>query len=71
MSRDKIFQKLKKSNLHIDKEFFFKKKEAKYQALKLIATKNQGFLKKGSQKALVSQKSYGVPLNIQVYQIKL
>ena len=35
-SRDKPFQKSKKSRLHIDKELF---KKAKYEALKLIATK--------------------------------
>ena len=61
-SRDKFFfQKFKKSRLHIDKELF---KKAKYEALKLIATKRQAFLKKKSQKVLVNQKSYGNPLNI-------
>ena len=41
-SRDKFFQKLKKSRLHIDKGLF---KKAKYEALKLIATKKQAFVK--------------------------
>ena len=39
-STDKPFQKLKKSRLHIDKELF---KKAKYEALKLIATKSRLF----------------------------
>ena len=39
-SRNKVFQKLKNSRLHIDKELF---KKAKYNTLKLIATKNQAF----------------------------
>ena len=41
-SRDKLFQKFKKSRLHIDKELF---RKAKYGALKLIARKKQGFFK--------------------------
>ena len=41
-SRDKQFQKSKKSSLQIDNEFF---KKAKYEALKLIATKRQAFFK--------------------------
>ena len=41
-SRDKIFQKLKKSRLHIDKKLF---NETKYESLKLTATKKQGFFK--------------------------
>ena len=41
-SRDKHFQKFKKSTLHIDKELF---RKAKYEALKLIARKKQGFFK--------------------------
>ena len=60
-SRDKHFQKFKKSRLHIDKELF---KKAKYDALKLIATKNRLLLKKKSRKVLVNQKNYGNPLNI-------
>ena len=60
-SRDKLFQKFKKSRLHIDKELL---KKAKYMALKLIATKKQVFLKKKSQKVLVNQNSYRNPLNI-------
>ena len=40
--RDKLFQKFKKSRLHIYKELF---KKAKYEALNLIATKEQNFLK--------------------------
>ena len=60
-SRDKHFLKFKKSRLHIDKELF---KKAKYDALKLIATKNRLLLKKKSRKVLVNQKNYGNPLNI-------
>ena len=41
-SRDKPFQKFEKSRLHIDEELF---KKAKYEALKLIATKKQVFFK--------------------------
>ena len=41
-SRDKLFQKSKKSRLHIDKELF---KKAKYNALKLTAIKKQAFVK--------------------------
>ena len=41
-SRDKQFQKFKKSRLHTDNEFF---KKSKYEALKLIATKKQAFFK--------------------------
>ena len=41
-SRDKLFQKFKKSRLHIDKELF---KKAIYEALKPIATKKQAFFK--------------------------
>ena len=44
--RDNIFQKFKKSRLHIDKELF---KKPKYGAWKRIATKKAGFLKKKSQ----------------------
>ena len=40
-SRDKLFQKFKKSRVHIDKELFQK---AKHEALKLIATKKQAFV---------------------------
>ena len=58
-SRDKLFQKLKKSRLHIGKKLFEK---AKYAALKLIATKKQAFLKKKSQKVLVNQNGFmGIP----------
>ena len=39
-STDTPFQKFKKSRLHIDKELF---KKAKYEALKLIATKSRLF----------------------------
>ena len=60
-SRDKLFQKFKKFRLHIDKQLF---KKAKYEVLKLIATKNRLFLKKKPQKALVNQKSYRNLLNV-------
>ena len=45
-SRDKLFQKFKKSRLHIDKELF---KKAKYEALKLIARKGTFFKEKISE----------------------
>ena len=45
-SRDKLFQKFKKSRLHIDKELFEK---AKYEALKPIATKGTFFKEKISE----------------------
>ena len=60
-SKDKLFQKFKKSRLHIDKEFF---KKVKYEMLKLIGTKKQAFLKKKYLEVLVNQKNYGNPLNI-------
>ena len=41
-SRDKLFQKFKKSRLHIDKELL---KKVKYETLKLISTKKQAFVK--------------------------
>ena len=41
-TRDKNFQKFKKFRLHIDKELF---KKAKYEALKLVATKKQAVFK--------------------------
>ena len=48
-SRDKLFQKFKKSRPHIDKELF---KKAKYEALKLIATKKQAFVKEKISKSI-------------------
>ena len=41
-SRDKLFQRFKKSRLHNDKELF---KKVKHEALKLIATKKKAFVK--------------------------
>ena len=41
-SRDKLFQIFKNSRVYIDKELF---KKAKYEALKLIATKKEAFFK--------------------------
>ena len=41
-TRDKNLQKFKKFRLHIDKELF---KKAKYEALKLVATKKQAVFK--------------------------
>ena len=38
--RNKLFKKFKKTRLHIDKELY---KKSKYDALKLIASKNQAF----------------------------
>ena len=54
--RNKIFKKLKKSRLYIDKELY---KKSKYDTLKLIAQKNK-----------VTLKSYGNPLNLWVCQTK-
>ena len=39
-TRDKLFKKIKKSRLHIDKELY---KKAKYNTLKLIAAKKRAF----------------------------
>ena len=55
-TRDKLFKKIKKSRLHIDKELY---KKAKYNTLKLIAAKNEHFLMINSQKILENQKNYG------------
>ena len=63
--RSKPFKKFKKSRLHIDKEL---NQKSKYDALKLIASKNKHFLKRSSQKRLVNPKNYGNPLNLWVYQ---
>ena len=41
-ARDKLFKKVKKSRLNIDKELY---KKAKYDASKLITTKKQAFFK--------------------------
>ena len=49
--RNKLFEKFKKSRLHFDKELYEK---SKYDALKLIASKNKHFLKRISQKRLVN-----------------
>ena len=43
--RNKLFQKFKKFRLHIIKESY---KISKYDAIKLIASKNKNFLKRGS-----------------------
>ena len=45
-ARDKLFKKFKKSRLIIDKELY---KKAKYDAAKLIATKEQAFFKELSE----------------------
>ena len=52
-SRDKLFQKLKKSRLHTDKELF---KNAKYEELKLITTKKQAFVKEEISESIVKPK---------------
>ena len=57
--RNKLFKKFKKSRLHIDKALY---RKSKYDALKLIASKNKYFLKRGSQKRLGNPKNYGNPL---------
>ena len=61
--RNKLFKKFKKSRLHIDKELY---KKSKYDALKLIASKNKHFLKRSSQKRLVNPKIYRNPSNLWV-----
>ena len=48
-SRDKLFQKFKKSSLLIDKELY---KKVKYEALKMIATKKASLFKKKPEKIL-------------------
>ena len=53
ISRDKLFQKFKKSRLHIDKELL---KKAKYEALKLIATKKQAFFKEKISESIGKQR---------------
>ena len=63
--RNKLFKKFKKSRLHIDKELY---KKSKYDALKLIASKNELFSKRSSQKQLINSKNYGNPLNLWVCQ---
>ena len=57
-TRGKLFKKFKKSRLHIDKELY---KKAKYNTLKLIASKNKHFSMINSQKILENQKKYGKP----------
>ena len=44
-ARDKLFKKFKKSRFNIDKELY---KKAKYDAVKLITTKNKDSLKSDS-----------------------
>ena len=56
--RNKLFKKVKKSRLHIDKELY---KKSKYDTLKLIASKNKHFLKRNCQKRLVTQRIMGIP----------
>ena len=62
---NKFFKKFKKLRLRIDKELY---KKSKYDALKLIASKNKHFLKRSSQKLLVNLQSYGNSLNLWVCQ---
>ena len=63
--RNKIFKKFRKSRLHIGKELY---KKSKYDALKLIASKNKHFLKRSSQERLVNPKNYENTLNLWVCQ---
>ena len=61
-SINKLFKKLNKSRLHIDKEIY---KKSKY-ALKLIASKkNKHFLKRSSQKRLVNPIIMGISYAIE------
>ena len=55
-TRDKLFKKFKKSRLNIDKELYQK---AKYDASKLITTKNKYSLKRTFQKQLANLKNCG------------
>ena len=57
-SKDKLFQKFKKSRLRIDKELC---KKAKYKALKLIATKKQTFFKEKTSKYWEAKRVIGIP----------
>ena len=54
--RDKLFKKLKKSGLHIDKEIY---KIARYEVQKLISYKNKSFLKINSMILLLKLESFG------------
>ena len=56
-ARDKFFKKFKTSRLNIDKELY---KKAKYDASKLITTKNKHFLKRSFHKRLANLKNYGM-----------
>ena len=58
-SRDKLFLKFQKSKLHIDKELF---KKAKYEVLKLIATKKQAFVKEKISESIGKPKELWKPL---------
>ena len=58
-SKDKLFQKFKKSRLRINKELC---KKAKYKALKLIATKKQSFFfKEKTSKYWEAKRVIGIP----------
>ena len=65
--RNKLFKIFKKLILHFDKGLY---KKSKYDALKLIASKNKHFLKRSSHKRLVNPKNYGNPLKLCVCQTK-
>ena len=54
--RDKLFKKLKKSNLHIEKEIY---EIVRYEVQKLIAYKKKTFLRIYSVILLVNLKSFG------------
>ena len=54
-TRDKVFKKIEKSRLHIDKELY---KKAKYKTVKIAAKKDEHFLMINSQKILENQKNY-------------
>ena len=57
-SRDKLFQKLKKSRLHIDKELF---KKANCEMLKLTATKKQAFAKEKISESMGKPRVMEIP----------
>ena len=53
--RNKLFKKLKKSRLHIDKQLY---KQSKYDALKLIASKKQTFFEEKLSGMIGKPKEY-------------
>ena len=60
--RNQQYKKIKKTQLHVDKEIF---KETKYKIIKMIKNKKKlYFEKKLHENILVNLKSYGRPSNL-------